>query len=200
MRQTIKMQTTDNQSDMLLVTKAREGDKHAFDTLIQKYESRIIKLVNRYVNDPSESLDISQESFLKAYRALGNFRGESAFYTWLYRIAINTAKSHIVSKNRRIIEADLELVDIEKTSIKTGIKYYLVPEKRILEDEVEKEVNDIIQKLPKELRTAITLREIEGLTYEEIAQVMACPIGTVRSRIFRAREMIERHMRSYFKD
>jgi RNA polymerase sigma-70 factor, ECF subfamily len=200
MRQTINMNATDNKRDMALVKKARAGDKHAFDTLIQKYELRIVKLVNRYINDPSESLDISQETFLKAYRALEHFRGESAFYTWLYRIAINTAKSHVVAKNRRFIETDIELLDVEKNPMKIGIKYYTLPETQILENEVEEEINEIIQKLPKELRVAIILREMEGLSYDEIAHIMGCPIGTVRSRIFRAREIIERHMRTYFKE
>jgi RNA polymerase sigma-70 factor (ECF subfamily) len=187
-------------TDAELVKQARAGDRHAFDLLVQKYQFRILKLVNRYVNDPSESMDIAQESFIKAYRALDKFRGESAFFTWLYRIAINTAKNHVVSQNRRIVEADVEVVDLEQTLLKHGLKYYSAPEKILLDTEVENAVNDIIQHLPKELRTAIMLREMEGLSYDEIAHVMGCPVGTVRSRIFRARESIERRMRYYFKE
>lgn len=181
--------------DNELVQQVRLGDKQAFDVLVQKYQFKILKLVNRYVNDPSEAMDVAQESFIKAYRALDKFRGESAFYTWLYRIAINTAKNHIVSQSRRIIEADVEVVDMEQTLIKGNLKDYSAPEKILLDVEIENAVNDVIQHLPKELRTAITLRELEGMSYEEIAGIMSCPVGTVRSRIFRAREAIERRIK-----
>ncbi|MBS0289881.1 MAG: RNA polymerase sigma factor RpoE [Proteobacteria bacterium] len=181
--------------DYELIQQVRRGDKQAFDVLVQKYQFKILKLVNRYVNDPSEAMDVAQESFIKAYRALDKFRGDSAFYTWLYRIAINTAKNHIVSQSRRIIEADVEVVDLEQTLNKGNLKDYSAPEKIILDVEIENAVNEVIQHLPKELRTAITLRELEGLSYEEIAGIMACPVGTVRSRIFRAREAIERRIR-----
>lgn len=181
--------------DNELVQQVRLGDKQAFDVLVQKYQFKILKLVNRYVNDPSEAMDVAQESFIKAYRALDKFRGESAFYTWLYRIAINTAKNHIVSQNRRIIETDVEVVDMEQTLIKSNLKDYSAPEKILLDVEIENAVNEVIQHLPKELRTAITLRELEGMSYEEIAGIMSCPVGTVRSRIFRAREAIERRIK-----
>ncbi|MBS0286147.1 MAG: RNA polymerase sigma factor RpoE [Proteobacteria bacterium] len=181
--------------DYDLVQQVRLGDKQAFDLLVQKYQFKILKLVNRYVNDPSEAMDVAQESFIKAYRALDKFRGDSAFYTWLYRIAINTAKNHIVSQSRRMVEADVEVVDMEQTLTKGNLREYSAPEKILLDVEIEHAVNEVIQHLPKELRTAITLRELEGLSYEEIAGIMACPVGTVRSRIFRAREAIERRIK-----
>lgn len=181
--------------DYELVEQVRLGDKQAFDLLVIKYQFKILKLVNRYVNDPSEAMDVAQESFIKAYRALDKFRGDSAFYTWLYRIAINTAKNHVVSQSRRMIEMDVETVDIEQTLTKSNLKEYSAPEKLLLDDEIEHAVYEVISHLPKELRTAITLRELEGMSYEEIAGVMACPVGTVRSRIFRAREAIERRIK-----
>lgn len=181
--------------DSELVQQVRLGDKQAFDLLVQKYQFKILKLVNRYVNDPSEAMDVAQEAFIKAYRALGKFRGESAFYTWLYRIAINTAKNHVVSQTRRVVETDVEIVDMEQTLTKANLKEYSAPERTLMDNEIEKAVNDVIQHLPKELRTAITLRELDGMSYEEIAGIMSCPIGTVRSRIFRAREAIERRIR-----
>ncbi len=182
-------------ADSELVDQVRHGDKQAFDLLVQKYQFKILKLVNRYVNDPSEAMDVAQESFIKAYRALDKFRGDSAFYTWLYRIAINTAKNHVVSQSRRIIETDVETVDMEQTLTKANLKDYSAPEKILLDDEIEHAVYEVIAHLPKELRTAITLRELEGMSYEEIAGIMACPVGTVRSRIFRAREAIERRIK-----
>ncbi len=194
MRQRLKPPQRSN-VDSDLVQQARSGDKQAFDLLVQKYQFKILKLVNRYVNDPSEAMDVAQESFIKAYRALDKFRGDSAFYTWLYRIAINTAKNHIVSQSRRMIETDVEVVDMEHTLTKGNLKEYSAPEKILLDVEIEQAVNEVIQHLPKELRTAITLRELEGLSYEEIAGIMACPVGTVRSRIFRAREAIERRIK-----
>lgn len=181
--------------DAELIEQVRMGDKQAFDLLVQKYQFKILKLVNRYVKDPSEAMDVAQESFIKAYRALDKFRGESAFYTWLYRIAINTAKNHVVSQSRRMIEASVEIVDMEHTLTKLNVRDYSAPEKILLDVEIEDVINEVIQHLPKELRTAITLRELEGMSYEEIAGVMACPVGTVRSRIFRAREAIERRIR-----
>lgn len=186
--------------DKQLIQQVQHGDPQAFNALVEKYQYRILKLVNRYVNDPSEAMDVAQESFIKAYRALHNFRGDSAFYTWLYRIAINTAKNHAVTQNRRIIEADVETVDMEQTLIRANLKDYAAPEKVLLEVEVEDAINEIIEHLPKELRVAITLRELDGLSYNEIAGVMACPIGTVRSRIYRAREVIERRMAPKLKE
>lgn len=181
--------------DFELVQQARLGEKQAFDLLVQKYQFKILKLVGRYVNDPSEAMDIAQESFIKAYRALEKFRGESAFYTWLYRIAINTAKNHLVLQNRRIVEINLELIDVEKTLVKNNFKDYSTPERVLLDVEIKQTVQDVIQHLPEELKVAITLRELEGLRYDEIAEIMGCPIGTVRSRIFRAREAIERKIK-----
>lgn len=181
--------------DAELIEQVRMGDKQAFDLLVQKYQFKILKLVNRYVKDPSEAMDVAQESFIKAYRALDRFRGESAFYTWLYRIAINTAKNHVVSQSRRMIETNIEILDLDQNLTKINLKDYSAPEKILLDVEIEDVINEVIQHLPKELRTAITLRELEGMSYEEIAGVMSCPVGTVRSRIFRAREAIERRIR-----
>ncbi|MFI4937569.1 MAG: RNA polymerase sigma factor RpoE [Candidatus Berkiellales bacterium] len=195
MRQRLKPTQHRVNIDVSLVQQVREGDRQAFDLLMLKYHFKILKLVGRYVNDPSEAMDVAQESFIKAYRALDKFRGESSFYTWLYRIAINTAKNHVVSQSRRIIESDVEVVDMEQTLTKGNLKDYSAPENILVGVEIEDAVNEIIQHLPKELRTAITLRELEGMTYEEIAGAMSCPIGTVRSRIFRAREAIERKIR-----
>jgi RNA polymerase sigma-70 factor (ECF subfamily) len=138
---------------------------------------------------------VTQESFIKAYRALDKFQGKSAFYTWLYRIAINTAKNHVVSQKRRMLEADVEALDLEQGLARANIKDYSAPEKILLNSEIENVMNEVIQHLPKELRMAIVLRELEGMSYEEIASIMACPVGTVRSRIFRAREAIERRIK-----
>lgn len=181
--------------DVELIDQVRKGDKQAFDILVQKYQFKILKLVNRYVNDPSEAMDVAQESFIKAFKALDKFRGDSAFYTWLYRIAINTAKNHVVSQSRRMVETDVEVLDMEQALTKNNLKDYSAPEKILLDVEIENAINEVIQHLPKELRTAITLRELEGMSYEEIAGIMDCPVGTVRSRIFRAREAIERKIK-----
>lgn len=181
--------------DQELVERVQNGEKNAFGILVRKYESKIIKLISRYVHDPSESLDVAQEAFIKAYRALPNFRGESAFYTWLYRIAINTAKNHLVALGRRQPSTELEAETAEQLEGESALKEYATPEHLLLKDEIEKTVFDAIEKLPDDLRTAITLRELEGLSYEEIAQVMGCPVGTVRSRIFRAREAIDNELR-----
>jgi len=150
-----------------------------------------VQLATRYLHDPSEAQDVAQEAFLKAYRALPSFRGDSAFYTWLYRIATNTAKNYLVAQNRRPPTDDIDAQDAEQFSGDTGLKEYATPEHLLLRDEIEQTITDAIEALPDELRTAITLRELEGLSYEDIAQAMDCPIGTVRSRIFRAREAIE---------
>lgn len=178
-------------ADKQLVERVQGGDKKAFDLLVLKYQHRIIKLVSRYVRDPSDAMDIAQDAFLKAYRALPNFRGDSAFYTWLYRIAINTAKNYLVTQSRRPPEADTaNSVEEEQFEIESALKEYATPEHMLLTDEIQKTIAAAIEQLPDDLRTAIHLREIEGLSYEEIAEVMTCPIGTVRSRIFRAREAI----------
>lgn len=177
--------------DQRLVRRVQRGDKKAFDLLVLKYQHKIVKLIMRYVRDPSEALDVAQEAFLKAYRALPKFRGDSAFYTWLYRIAINTAKNHIVAMGRRPLEYDLDPQDPESYSWHTRLRDEDSPEGLLLREELRSVIQDTIAGLPDELRNAIMFREIDGMTYEEIAQAMDCPVGTVRSRIFRAREAID---------
>lgn len=181
--------------DQLLVERVQKGDKRAFDLLIQKYQHRIVSLVSRYVSDPTEAQDVAQEAFIKAYRAVKRFRGESAFYTWLYRIAINTAKNWIVAKNRRPPSSDIDAVEAEQYAISDRLKETSTPESELLREEIEKTVFDTIARLPDDLRTAIILREMDGMSYEEIAVTMECPIGTVRSRIFRAREAIDEKLK-----
>lgn len=178
-------------SDQELVERVQQGDKRGFDLLVRKYQNKIVHLVTRYLHDPIEAQDVAQEAFIKAYRALPSFRGDSAFYTWLYRIAINTAKNYLVAQNRRPPTDDIDATDAEQFSGETGLKEYATPERLALRDEIESTIIAAIEALPEELRTAITLRELEGLSYEEIAAAMDCPIGTVRSRIFRARAAIE---------
>lgn len=180
--------------DRELVARVQQGDKRAFDVLVQRYQHKIIKLISRYVHDSSEALDIAQEAFLKAYRALPGFRGESAFYTWLYRIAINTAKNYLVAQGRRPPGSDIDAQEAEQYDGQSSLKEYETPERLLLKDEIEATVYRAIDELPEDLRTAITLREFEGMSYEEIAQTMGCPIGTVRSRIFRAREAIDKKL------
>lgn len=181
--------------DQLLVERVQKGDKRAFDLLIQKYQHRIVSLVSRYVSDPSEAQDVAQEAFIKAYRAVKRFRGESAFYTWLYRIAINTAKNWIVAKNRRPPSSDIDAVDAEQYAISDRLRENSTPESELLREEIERTVFATIAQLPEDLRTAIILREMDGMSYEEIAVTMECPIGTVRSRIFRAREAIDEKLK-----
>ena len=181
--------------DQLLVERVQKGDKRAFDLLIQKYQHRIVSLVSRYVSDPSEAQDVAQEAFIKAYRAIKRFRGDSAFYTWLYRIAINTAKNWIVAKNRRPPNSDIDASDAEQYAISSRLRETSTPERELLREEIENTVFDTIAKLPEDLRTAIMLREMDGMSYEEIAITMECPIGTVRSRIFRAREAIDEKLK-----
>lgn len=180
--------------DHVLVQRAQRGDTKAFDLLVLKYQHKIVKLISRYIHDSSEVLDVAQEAFLKAYRALPKFRGESAFYTWLYRIAINTAKNYLVAQGRRPPDEDISALDAEQYEGESGLKEYATPEHLLLKDEIEHTVFEAIEQLPEDLRTAITLRELEGLSYEEIAEAMECPIGTVRSRIFRAREVINKRL------
>jgi len=182
---------SDSPTDKELVQRVQQGDKNSFDLLVLKYQNRIIKLVSRYVREPSDAMDVAQEAFLKAYRALPNFRGDSAFYTWLYRIAINTAKNHLVALSRRPAEARLENADGEQMDISELQKDIATPEHLLLADEIKQTILDAMSKLPEDLRVAITLREVEGLTYAEVAVAMDCPIGTVRSRIFRAREAVD---------
>jgi RNA polymerase sigma-70 factor (ECF subfamily) len=178
--------------DQRLVERVQRGDKVAFDLLVLKYQHKVVKLIMSYVRDPTEALDVSQEAFLKAYRALPKFRGDSAFYTWLYRIAVNTAKNHIVAMNRRPIEYDLDLQESDGYELNVRLRNEDSPEKIAQRDELRQAVQSAIESLPDELRAAILFREIDGLSYEEIAHAMDCPVGTVRSRIFRAREAIDK--------
>jgi RNA polymerase sigma-70 factor, ECF subfamily len=186
---------SDSYTDKELVRRIQRGDKKSFDLLVLKYQNRIIKLVSRYVRDQSDAQDIAQEAFLKAYRALPNFRGDSAFYTWLYRIAINTAKNYVVSLSRRPAEARIENSDGEQMLIEDLQQDVATPENILLADEIKRTIVDAMNELPEDLRVAITLREVDGLSYEEIADAMDCPIGTVRSRIFRAREAIDTRLK-----
>ena len=185
----------EQKADQALVERVQRGDKAAFDVLVRKYQHKIVKLISRYVRDHSEVYDVAQEAFIKAYRALPNFRGESAFYTWMYRIAINTAKNYLVSQGRRLPTTDIEAQEAEQYEGESSLKEYATPEGVLLRDEVESTIYSAIDNLPEDLRTAITLRELEGLSYEEIAEAMECPVGTVRSRIFRAREAIDKKLR-----
>ena len=182
-------------SDQLLVERVQQGDRSAFDILVVKYQHKVVKLVMRYVRDQAEALDVTQEAFLKAYRALPGFRGDSAFYTWLYRIAINTAKNHLVAAKRRPLDYDLDLQNPDQYELHGRLKDGDTPEGKLLSEEIRETVNQAIEALPNDLRTAIMLRELEGMSYEEIAVAMECPVGTVRSRIFRAREAIDKRLR-----
>jgi len=185
---------TQDVNDQQLVQRVQKGDKSAFDLLVLKYQHRVLKLVSRFVSDAAEAQDVAQEAFLKAYRALPSFRGDSAFYTWLYRIAINTAKNALVSNRRRPVDFDLDLQDPDQYDRHAKLKEVDTPEGVLLTDEIREVVERAMQQLPEDLRTAIVLREIEGLSYEEIAEAMDCPVGTVRSRIFRAREAIDKKL------
>jgi RNA polymerase sigma-70 factor, ECF subfamily len=182
-------------SDLVLVERVQRGEAGAFDYLVVRYRHKVLKLIMRYVRDPVEAEDVAQEAFLKAYRALPSFRGDSAFYTWLYRIAINTAKNALVSSRRRPVDYDLDLQDPEQYDMQARLKDAETPEGLLLTDEIRDTVNSAIEHLPEDLRTAIVLRELEGMSYEEIAAAMDCPVGTVRSRIFRAREAIDKRLR-----
>ena len=182
-------------SDAALVQRVKQGDRSAFDLLVVKYQHKILNLIMRYVKDPSEAMDVAQEAFLKAYRAVPAFRGDSAFYTWLYRIAINTAKNHLVAAKRRPVNLDFDLTESESFEPFGMLRDYDTPERLALTDEIGAAINKAVDDLPEELRTAILLREIEGMSYEEIAAAMDCPVGTVRSRIFRAREAIDKRLR-----
>lgn len=186
---------TGNDVDGELVARVQAGDKTAFDLLVLKYQHRIVQVVNRFLKDPSESQDVAQEAFIKAYRALPEFRGDSAFFTWLYRIAINTAKNYLALRGRRPADDDIALEDAEQMESAERLKDAETPEGILLSEELAEVVDQAMQDLPEEWRTAITLRELEGLSYEEIAEVMQCPVGTVRSRIFRAREAIDKRLR-----
>jgi RNA polymerase sigma-70 factor (ECF subfamily) len=185
----------DNELDLELVRRVQRGDKTAFDLLVRKYQHRLGAVIGRFVHDHSESQDVAQETFIRAYRAINNFRGDSQFYTWLYRIAVNTAKNHLVSMKRRPPTSDVEAEDAEHYAGAQRMHDTATPERELLKEEIAREVGATVAALPEELRQAITLREVDGLSYEEIAEAMECPIGTVRSRIFRAREAIDARLR-----
>jgi RNA polymerase sigma-70 factor (ECF subfamily) len=191
---------SEREIDQELVIRVQQGDNKAFDLLVLKYQLRLSKLVSRFLRNQSDVPDVVQESFIKAYRALPNFRGESAFYTWLYRIAINTAKNHLVSQSRKNPANSIDVQDAEDYGASEWLKEYASPEREALASELEATIQQAMGDLPSDLREAITLREIEGLSYEDIAEVMDCPIGTVRSRIFRAREAIDSKLEPILDD
>ena len=187
---------SDREIDRQLVARAQRGDKRAFELLVEKYQRKLARLLSRFIRDPAEVEDVTQEAFIKAYRALPAFRGDSAFYTWLYRIGINTAKNYLMAMGRRApTSTEIEAEEAEGFEEGEQLRDINTPESVLLSNEIAKTVNSTIEALPEELRTAIQLREIEGMSYEDIAQVMNCPIGTVRSRIFRAREAIAAQLR-----
>ncbi len=187
---------SENFTDRELVQRVQSGDKAAFDLLVIKYQHKIIKLVSRFVREPSDALDVTQDAFIKAYRALPNFRGDSAFYTWLYRIASNTAKNFLASQRRRLGDVAIDSDEVMSREEALGLDDVATPENILAKDEVQHTVFETIENLPDDLRTALTLREFDGLSYEEIAEVMECPVGTVRSRIFRAREAVSEKLRA----
>ena len=188
-------QGTNPQVDIDLIKRVQAGDSAAFDLLVRKDQHRIAALIGRYIPDWSECQDVAQEAFLRAYRAIGNFRGDAQFYTWLHRIAVNTAKNHLVAHNRRPPTDDIDVSDAEQFESGLRLRDNDTPERELMRQQMEQTVMRAVGGLPEELRTAITLREVEGLSYEEIAERMDCPIGTVRSRIFRAREAIDAELR-----
>ena len=182
-------------ADQALVARVQGGDSAAFDLLVRKYQHRIAALISRYVHDWSEVQDVAQDTFIRAYRAIGNFRGDAQFYTWLHRIAVNTAKNHLVSHSRRPPTDDIEVETAEQFESGLRLRETATPERELMRQQLEQTVMRAVERLPEELREAISMREVEGLSYEEIAQRMQCPIGTVRSRIFRAREAIDNELR-----
>lgn len=186
--------------DLELVKRVQRGDSAAFDLLVRKYQHKVIALISRYVNNYAECEDVAQEAFVRAWRAIGSFRGESAFYTWMYKIAVNTAKNHLVAMGRRPPADDIAVDDAVFVPGSDRMQESATPERELLRQEIEQTVYSTVQALPEELRTAITLREVDGLSYEEIAEAMGCPIGTVRSRIFRAREAIDEKLRPLLSD
>jgi RNA polymerase sigma-70 factor, ECF subfamily len=187
---------TDRDIDQQLVERVQRGDKHAFDLLVSKYQRKLGRLISRFVRDPAEAEDVTQDAFIKAYRALPSFRGESAFYTWLYRIGINTAKNHLLANKRRVPTSTIfDSDDSESFEEASLLREVSTPENELMSKQVVDVVQSSLQQLPEDLRSALTLREIEGLSYEEIASVMNCPVGTVRSRIFRAREAVAENLR-----
>jgi RNA polymerase sigma-70 factor, ECF subfamily len=191
----VRIQTkTSDQVDQEFVSRVQRGDKSAYDMLVRKYQHRVTQLVNRYVKDPSEAQDVAQEAFIKAYRALVRFRGDSAFYTWLYRIAINTAKNHLVARARRSFNNEVDFQEAEYSVSSLQLCNLDTPEKLLLNDEIIENIQQTIDELPENMREVIILRELEGLSYEAIAKTLDCPVGTVRSRIFRAREAIDKRL------
>ena len=185
----------ENEIDQALVQRVQAGEKRAFDLLVVKYQHKVTSLISRYIHDWSECQDVAQETFIRAYRAIGNFRGDAQFYTWLHRIAVNTAKNHLVAGNRRPPGADIDVDDAEQFDSGIRLRDSDTPERELMRQQLEQTVIRAVEALPEELRLAITLREVDGLSYEDIAQRMDCPIGTVRSRIFRAREAIDQEMK-----
>lgn len=181
--------------DQKLVERVQKGDKNAYNLLVKKYQQKVLNLISRYVKNQSDVPDIAQEAFIKAYRALPNFRGESAFYTWLYRIAVNSAKNHLVSSGRRPPGSDVDVDDAEFYDSGDALRENASPERLMLSEEIRNIVFDTIEKLPDDLRIALNLREMDGLSYEEIASIMDCPVGTVRSRIFRARDAVDKKIK-----
>jgi len=195
MAEVVDTQTGQQELDQELVRRVQRGDSAAFDLLVRKYQHRIAALIGRYISDWSECQDVAQDTFIRAYRAIGNFRGDAQFYTWLHRIAVNTAKNHLVAHKRRPPTDDIDASDAEQFDSGIRLRDTDTPDRELARQQMEQVVMRTVDALPQELRTAITLREVEGLSYEEIAQRMDCPIGTVRSRIFRAREAIDAELR-----
>ncbi|MBL4816558.1 MAG: RNA polymerase sigma factor RpoE [Shewanella sp.] len=187
-------------SDQQLVERVQQGDKNAFNLLVLKYQNKVMNLIARYVRNQADVADVAQEAFIKAYRALPNFRGESAFYTWLYRIAVNTAKNHLVAQGRRAPANDVDVEEAEYYDGSDALKEFASPERLLMADDIQKVVFDALDSLPEELKMAISLRELDGMSYEEIATVMDCPVGTVRSRIFRAREAIDKKLQPLLEE
>lgn len=190
-----KARQAENALDKALVERVQAGEKRAFDLLVRKYQHKVVALVSRYANSHAECEDIAQESFVRAWRAIGSFRGDSAFYTWMYKIAVNTAKNHLVALSRRPPAGDIDAEDAVFIPGAERMHDLATPERELMRQEIEQTVFAAVQALPEELRTAINLREVDGMSYEDIAQAMDCPIGTVRSRIFRAREAIDEKLR-----
>lgn len=186
----------ENEVDQALVQRVQAGEKKAFDLLVGRYQHRIVSVISRYVHDWSDAQDVAQDTFIRAYRAMGNFRGDSQFYTWLYKIAINTAKNWLVAQGRRPPSDDIDVADAVQFDNGARLRDTDTPEQELMRREIEQTVAAVVEALPEELRMAITLREVDGLSYDEISETMNCPIGTVRSRIFRARDAIDQKLRS----